>query len=331
MKLFRKLLSSLCAGAMLVGSCIPVGATRLVKDDDSSSVEIKASYTAGFTTDVYAVDIVWGSMEFVYTDEGKVWNPDKHQYDVTQEPGWTCAVAGANEVKVTNHSNKPVTVDFEYMASSSYQGVSGEFDKQSENLDAAAENSLYEAAPSLTATLNLSGALDKGTAQNTVIGTAKVTLSVPDYYTNDNNSETPDLGNGTESSEETLMPDVMDTSTEAGSIKLSSSKAEFEDWLYQTALYKQSENVYMAELCAETVYNSAQGGQTEIEIEGTQYHIFMEGLGYEFKPGTTVPLRTESYDGKRKTTDIEAGKTYRLTITLNGDGTGEATLIEITA
>jgi hypothetical protein len=77
--------------------------------------------------------------------------------------------------------------------------VSGEFDKQSENLDAAAENSLYEAAPSLTATLNLSGALDKGTAQNTVIGTAKVTLSVPDSYTNDNNSETPDAGNGTES------------------------------------------------------------------------------------------------------------------------------------
>jgi hypothetical protein len=87
----------------------------------------------------------------------------------------------------------------------------------------------------------------------------------------------------------------------------------------------------MAELCAEEVLDNIKGAQTEIYIEGTQYHIYMEGIGYEFKPGTTVPLRTESYDGKRKITAIEAGKTYRLTITLNGDGTGEATLIEITA
>ena len=129
----------------------------------------------------------------------------------------------------------------------------------------------------------------------------------------------------------------MNISTPAGSIKLTSRYEEYASYLYEAPIYDQGSNVYMAELCADDVLDpSEEKPQTEIKINETIYYIYEEGSGYLFEPGSTVDLNTTYYDDgenspKRKVTAIEANKTYRLTITLKGDGTGTATLTEITS
>ena len=96
----------------------------------------------------------------------------------------------------------------------------------------------------------------------------------------------------------------------------------------------------MAEIRVDSVIPDNMNPSTHIFIgEGDdkeQYYIFEANDGYEFTPGSTVNISTSFYndgDGteKKKITRISPNTTYRLTITLNGDGTGTATLKEITA
>ena len=95
----------------------------------------------------------------------------------------------------------------------------------------------------------------------------------------------------------------------------------------------------MAEIRVDSVIPDDTNPSTHIFIGNgnnqEKYYIFQEGDGYEFTPGSTVNISTSFYndDGteKKKITRISPNTTYRLTITLNGDGTGTATLKEITA
>ena len=125
---------------------------------------------------VYSVDIEWGSLNFNYNAKtAKVWNPNTHEYIVKEEAGtWVPAEAGADKIKVTNHSNAPVTVMFVYNDNGS--GINGTFDKAQISIPTA-ENTTVEKAPSETATLSVSG--EWGDTQETrkVIGEVAVTVS----------------------------------------------------------------------------------------------------------------------------------------------------------
>ncbi len=310
MTFLKKLVCVLSASAFLSCSCIPASAAELKSESDSASVDVTAKYSAVTVTDVYSVDIEWGSMTFEYTDGGRVWNPETHKYDTTAEPSWRCA-DGANKVKVTNHSNNPVTVEISYTPSADYSEISGEFDFPTKTLEAAAENSAPESAPYFTSSLSLSGALSQNVTSSTVIGSAKVTLK----------SGTDNGGN--------------DDETQAqGLIKITSSMTAYASYLYEAPITYQGNNTYTAELYAEKVLEANENPKCEIFINDTPFYIFVEGVGAALTTETSVPISTSWYEEedapKRKAIIIEANKRYRLTITLNTDGkTGTAELAEI--
>lgn len=145
----------------------------------TASCDVKATYVDGTSGGaggtVYSVDIVWGDMAFTYTEEAGVWNPATHETTGAGGGIWKATTPDGNKIKVTNHSNAAVTATFSYAAASGYGDISGSFDKATLNL-ATAVGTLVSNAPSDTAALTLSGALDSNTPANTTIGTITVTL-----------------------------------------------------------------------------------------------------------------------------------------------------------
>jgi len=329
MTFLKKLGCLLSASAFLVCACFSSSAAELKATNDSSSQNVTAKYSRGVVTDVYSVEIEWGSMSFEYTDDALVWNPEKHEYEEQGNASWRPATNGADKVTVKNHSNKPVSVAFSYESASEYSGISGSFGASSATLDAAAENSDYDSAPSYTATLSLSGELPSSATASTVIGTAKVTLTTDTGNTLNNGSS------NSGSTEQSTTTGEMNISTPVGNLRLYArvTSAEYDRTF---TIYKQSDSVYMAEILVDEVMIPDANPDTQIYIGEDLYYIYEPDKGYSFMPGTTVNINTQYYDdgeGKatRKNTAIEANKTYRLTITLKGDGTGTATLTEITS
>ena len=331
MTFLKKLGCIISASAFLASSCITASAVELKAENDSDSVNVTAKYSAGTVSDVYSVDIEWGSMAFEYTEENRVWNPETHKYDTSGSSGWSCA-DGANKVKVTNHSNNPVTVELSYTPSADYSEISGEFDIPEKTLEAAAENSSLDSAPSFTAALSLEGELSESVTSSTVIGSAKVTLK-----SGTNGGE--NSGEQNDGEQEDSLGE-MDKSKECGKVIISTVEG-WEDGPYVTSIYDQGDNVYEAELFVTSVPSDEDRPKSEIYINKenieTKYHIYEEGAGFKFKPGkeNSVEIKTTPYpdlDGtiKRKVIAIEPNKTYRLIIKLNDDGeSGMATLIEI--
>lgn len=96
-------------------------------------------------------------------------------YDITEGDGW---VSSGNEVKVTNHSNRPVNVEFRFTKdTTTYKGeYTGAMSVQSKQLAAGVENKPGEAA-SVTSTLTLSGTLNAVVTTSTKLGEITVSLS----------------------------------------------------------------------------------------------------------------------------------------------------------
>ena len=145
----------------------------------TASCDVKATYVAGSSggagATVYSVDIVWGDMAFTYTEEAGVWNPATHETTGANGGIWKATTTDGNKIKVTNHSNAAVTATFSYAAATGYDSISGSFDKTTLNL-ATAVGTEVSNAPSDTAALTLSGALDSTVTTSTKIGTITVTL-----------------------------------------------------------------------------------------------------------------------------------------------------------
>ena len=141
---------------------------------DPSTHAVNGRYHANSTVEtVYSVDVAWDSMEFTYTvDSEGTWNPATHQVDGASEGRWS----GDGDVKVTNHSNAKVKVAVTYAAESSYSDITGSFRNGSFHL-ATAEGTQVDSAPNQTATLTLSGELDKSVDTSTKLGTATVTIT----------------------------------------------------------------------------------------------------------------------------------------------------------
>lgn len=141
---------------------------------DPSTHAVNGRYHANSTVEtVYSVDVAWDSMEFTYTvDSEGTWNPATHQVDGASEGQWS----GDGDVKVTNHSNAKVNVAVTYAAEGSYSDITGSFSNGSFQL-ATAEGTQVDSAPNQTATLTLSGELDKSVDTSTKLGTATVTIT----------------------------------------------------------------------------------------------------------------------------------------------------------
>ena len=141
--------------------------------------DVTATYVAGSSGGaggtVYSVDIVWGDMAFTYTEEAGVWDPTTHTITGAGGGIWKATSPDGNKIKVTNHSNAAVTATFSYTPAADYTGITGSFDNTTLNL-ATAVDTLVSNAPSDSAALTLSGALDSSTAAGTTIGTITVTL-----------------------------------------------------------------------------------------------------------------------------------------------------------
>lgn len=175
----KKLTAVAMTGMMVLGMGTSVCAASPITDIGGTDTnDVKATYaTKGQAATVYSVDIEWGSMQYTYTiDSEGTWNPDTHQFDGKSEEGsWSCS-DGANEVKVTNHSNAAVKAAFNYEAESGYESIDGSFNNQETTLRTA-EGTKVSEAPNDTATLSLRGALNKNVPTATTIGTATVTLN----------------------------------------------------------------------------------------------------------------------------------------------------------
>lgn len=142
----------------------------------SETIGVTGAYSGDGTKDVYSVKVEWGEMSFTYKTTGeKTWDPATHTYDFTEGDGW---VFSGNEVKVTNHSNRPVNVEFSFTKNTdTYKGeYTGAMSVTSEQLAAGVENKPDEAA-SVTSTLTLSGTLNAVETTSTKLGEITVSLS----------------------------------------------------------------------------------------------------------------------------------------------------------
>ena len=103
---------------------------------DGSNAECFVFGTRGeaiTTGDVISVDLEWGGMEFVYTPEQTVWNPNTHEYepvlneDGSSPSGWSVAEGSSNHITITNHSNVAVEAALEF-TSADGKNINGYFD-----------------------------------------------------------------------------------------------------------------------------------------------------------------------------------------------------------
>jgi len=182
----KKVMALVCSLALVLTlAAVPAFAAEKISSlGGTATHDVTATYksgggsggTGGAGGTVYSVDITWGDMAFTYTAASSgTWNPETHSVEGTSSAKWTVDSAKGNEVTVTNHSNAAVTATLTYAAETGYTGISGSFDNDTLNLKTAVGTTVSE-APTATAALSLSGALDSTTAAGTKIGTITVTL-----------------------------------------------------------------------------------------------------------------------------------------------------------
>ncbi|MBQ6868314.1 MAG: hypothetical protein IJO16_06580 [Clostridia bacterium] len=149
-------------------------AENISSSSGTASVDVKGSYVQGVASDtIYSVDIIWGDMNFTYTDAAQgTWNPATHDYDDVGEKGtWS---ASGNTITVTNHSNAGITASMEFKTD--ITTITHEFDNATFELDSAVGTS-YNDAPNKTSTLTLDGTMEETDPVDGKIGTVTVVIS----------------------------------------------------------------------------------------------------------------------------------------------------------
>lgn len=132
---------------------------------DGSNAECFVFGTRGeaiTTGDVISVDLEWGGMEFVYTPEQTVWNPNTHEYepvlneDGSSPSGWSVAEGSSNHITITNHSNVAIEAALDF-ASAEGKNINGYFDRSYLTCGSAADEAYNspEKAPSDSTEFNI--------------------------------------------------------------------------------------------------------------------------------------------------------------------------------
>jgi len=110
------------------------------------------------------VDISWGEMQFTYTDEHQLWNPNTHAYDRNVPAGWTAEEnwilvqngENANAVKMTFSSTRRIdTVQGLFRADASTDA--GTADYMIELTGGQAQKLWFELTGSITTTYDTIG------------------------------------------------------------------------------------------------------------------------------------------------------------------------------
>ena len=114
----KKLAAAALTLTMALAMSTPVHATIITDVTRlNDSTQIYATYEEGVTTTdtVYNVDVEWGNLEYTYHPNAeKVWSPYDLKYVIYEHtPFWTCE-DGADQIKVTNHSNAAISAKLEY-------------------------------------------------------------------------------------------------------------------------------------------------------------------------------------------------------------------------
>ena len=171
----KKLAAAALTLTMALAMSTPVHATIITDVTHlNDSTQIYATYEEGVTTTdtVYNVDVEWGNLEYTYHPNAeKVWSPYDLKYVIYEHtPFWTCE-DGADQIKVTNHSNAAISAKLEYTQTNA--DVTGSFDQSKINLKSA-DGTTVDEAPTGTATLTLGGKMAEDA--ESVLGNVKVTI-----------------------------------------------------------------------------------------------------------------------------------------------------------
>lgn len=172
--------------AVMTALCLTatIGATvyasdKIEAENGNREINVSVNYISqeDVEPDIYKVEIIWGSMAFVYQAENYlVWNPDKLTYETGESKGlgWTCE-DGANLITIKNHSNQQVKAKFDF--SYTIAPFKGSFSKPEILLDSAVEKSLEETPEeTVTFTLDDDTPLMDATGTEYKIGIVKVII-----------------------------------------------------------------------------------------------------------------------------------------------------------
>ena len=146
------------------------------------NVGVNGQYNPGLEkANVYSVDVAWENLTFVYKESDRSWNPETHQYELSNESGWKESNA---TISVTNHSNADIVATPSYVAATGYEAVDMQFEDESGNAlssirISSADNGI-NGAPGTAQTgiiyVTPAGALPVDT-ENEEIGTITVTIA----------------------------------------------------------------------------------------------------------------------------------------------------------
>ena len=207
----KKLSAAVLALAMAMSLCVTVFAAEpqspstieSVTGNNSLAINVKGSVMGNAADEnVYSVKIEWGAMTFTFkTADGAKWDPVTHTYktsgtDDAAYGSWSFDAAqddnslAGNQVKVTNHSNKPVNVAMVFKKNTDvtgdFNGTLAYTDKQgsvttpkngSIKLDEGVENQPDD-ADFFKAALTMSGRLSATYANNSVPNLGTITVTV---------------------------------------------------------------------------------------------------------------------------------------------------------
>lgn len=138
------------------------------------SQDVTAKYEQSTSEEtIYNVDLNWGDLTFTYSESTeKVWKPDTHTYETTTTGGWDKTESA---VKVTNHSNAPVTVS---MTLTPVTGTGVDVALTGGNATlAAGEVGNVDGAASVTGTVKISGK-PNSTVTEAGIKVASITVTI---------------------------------------------------------------------------------------------------------------------------------------------------------
>ena len=171
----KKILSGLLASAMIAS--MPLGAfatgnDSVTSENNSSSINVSGQFVSGAEAEVLSVGVAWSSMNFTYTEGGKIWNPVTHTYETT-EGGWS-SEEGAGVITATNHSNVGIEVDFDFTVADG-MNITGAFTEESFSLNRAEENSALDSQKGTT-TFSITGGSISADSDN--LGTITVNIQV---------------------------------------------------------------------------------------------------------------------------------------------------------
>lgn len=166
MKKITAIILSLVMALCLTATAFATGLT-----DDNTEANVTGVYQAGTSTDtdVYKVNIKWGSMAFTFKGQNggtRTWDPATHKWiaDGATNPAAWIITAEGNKVTVTNHSSKKVDVTFNLdKAADTPNNIKATLKNGPDDLAnttlPTAVGTTFDGAPSVTGTVVLTGDL----------------------------------------------------------------------------------------------------------------------------------------------------------------------------